>query len=446
VVKVAYRNGSDAVVSELIDRRPLSFVQVRLVILAALAGLIEGFDLQILALVLPELTKVMSTEIGSFGLALSASMLGIGFSGLFIAPLGDRYGRRRLIVIGSLTMGASAFACGFATSVEQLVVLRFMTGVGLGMIPPNNYALVADMLPFRLRLRAIAIVSGTFSMGSLLAGFVASDIIAWVGWDGLFFVGGGVTFLAAVILYFGLPESYAVLAARGDERGFRATLARLGIPAPLSFTAERSSASGALNVKRNFSVLLSPEHRRSTLLALGFWATNAMSYYMLVSWLPSLLSLLGWAPTDARKFGSIVWVGGALGGLLMAWGIDTMRRKHRIVVTSLLLAMGAILLFTVTPHERMTGAILIVLIGLGLGGVQDICGAVVTLFFPPQLRATAVGNISAVVRLGAAAGPALGGYMLVSGMSPNLVLLALIVPMTLTATFITILFRTKTEA
>src|SRR5512139_2779460 len=86
-------------IQDLIDSRPLSATQLFVIVACALSVVFDGFDLQVMALPVPALSKAWSVPPPPFSTALSASLFGMGLGAAFIAPLVDRFGRRSLLVI-----------------------------------------------------------------------------------------------------------------------------------------------------------------------------------------------------------------------------------------------------------------------------------------------------------------------------------------------------------
>jgi MFS family permease len=200
-------------IQDLIDSRPLSGTQLFVIVVCALSVVFDGFDLQVMALTVPALSKAWNLSPPQFSAALSASLFGMGLGAAFLAPLGDRYGRRAMLVLSLVAVGIGALACAAAQNVTQIAMFRFITGIGLGVSLPNAIALTADYAP---RARRSAIVTAMYcntATGALLAGLSAPWIVARLGWQGPFLVGGVLPIVAALLLLV-TPESLKFLLHR----------------------------------------------------------------------------------------------------------------------------------------------------------------------------------------------------------------------------------------
>src|SRR5687767_13411156 len=132
--------------SALIDERPVSWLQARTIFLCALVVMLDGYDIQAMALTVTVIANEWQVSPAEFSLALSASLIGIGIGSAFVAPLGDRWGRKPLILFSLLLLGISSCMTGFASSQFDLVFWRFITGIGLGGSLTNTLALTTDLM------------------------------------------------------------------------------------------------------------------------------------------------------------------------------------------------------------------------------------------------------------------------------------------------------------
>ena len=150
------------------------------------------------------------------GYVLSANNLGFMAGALLLSTLGDRIGRKRMILAGVALFGAFTLALAASSSFEAVLTFRFLSGVGLGGAVPNVVALVAEYAPTRRRATAVSLVFVAYTLGSAGAGVLASFVMAAHGWRFLFEVGGWASLALVAGLAFRLPESVQFHAARGD--------------------------------------------------------------------------------------------------------------------------------------------------------------------------------------------------------------------------------------
>ena len=134
-------------VDDLIDQQKLTSRSYVLLGLLLVALLCDGFDLQLLAFAAPRLAREWGIDPKDLGLVSSANLLGMMFGAMFLGRLGDTFGRKRVIVSGTILYACMSLACLLATTPLQLGVLRFLTGLGLGGVLPNVIAMSAEISP-----------------------------------------------------------------------------------------------------------------------------------------------------------------------------------------------------------------------------------------------------------------------------------------------------------
>ncbi|MGC1270277.1 MAG: MFS transporter, partial [Croceibacterium sp.] len=164
----------------------------------------EGFDIAAMSIAVPRLQGALGLAPASFGWVFTALLIGLGAGGALIAPLGDRFGRRALIVTGCLATGIATLATATATTITGFLLFRLVTGLALGACLPNVSALSAELAPDRMRATIMAVVSAGIPIGLALAGFLAPGIIAAAQWHGLFLVPGAFAVVLALALWLAL--------------------------------------------------------------------------------------------------------------------------------------------------------------------------------------------------------------------------------------------------
>jgi len=121
-----------AEIGQLIDNRKLSSLQITVLILSALVVWLDGYHIQSMALIVPTLSVQWSIKSADFSLVLTSALLGIAIGGAFLAPLGDRFGRRILLIASMAFLGLASIGASFAGNPTQLLIWRFLTGLALG--------------------------------------------------------------------------------------------------------------------------------------------------------------------------------------------------------------------------------------------------------------------------------------------------------------------------
>lgn len=427
-------------IGDLIDSRPISALQVYVIVVCAMCVVFDGLDLQIMALTVPALSKAWSLPPPSFSTALSAALLGMGIGAAFIAPLGDRFGRRTVLCTALLVMGLGALVCTTAETTTQFVIYRFITGIGVGGSMPNAFSLTADYLPRARRSALLTAMYCNTATGALIASFAAPWLIERFGWQGPFIAGGALPILGSILLLLTAPESLKfLLHRRPGHAGIARVLRRIApdVPAQAVYLQPPSQATAG-----TIRDLFTPRFRTRTLwLWLGF-AMNAFVLYLLVSWLPTLLTTHGWTSKQALYAAGFNQIGGIIGGISLATLMGRLGQERTLLVSYVLCA-GVLLAFLIAPSQFWTWGVLLLLIGLGIGGAQFAIPALGATYYPPAILSTGTGWASAIARIGAFVAPLLGGALLKEGFSASSVLALLAIPALTAAVAMYFLNRTR---
>jgi MFS transporter, AAHS family, 4-hydroxybenzoate transporter len=375
---------------------PLSALQIRIFVLCALIVLLDGYDLQAMGLAVPALARQWHLAPSAFTIAQSASLLGLGLGSAFIAPLGDRLGRKPLLLAGLAIILLTSLGAATATTPGRLAVWRLLIGLGLGVGQSNASALTAEYAPLARRATIMTLMGVCVALGGVLAGLTAPQVIAAAGAQGLFLVGAALPLLALLAAAAGLRESPAIGAARTPGSG------------------------GTL------LALLRPPYRERTLRLWLVYGLSAMLLYFLFSWLPVFLINAGWSPSQASHGIALLQFGGIVGSLVQAWLVDR-RRTITALVGGYGTTLVTALLFAI-PGSTPAWPVLLVLMGSGVAGVVMSIIALGAIFYPPQIRATGFGWAGAITRVGAVLGPLAGGWIIAAGVSSRATLGLVAVP------------------
>lgn len=370
-------------------------------LLCALVMCIDGYDLYALPLVVPHLSAQLGVPPQSFGVALSAVLLGLGLGAVLIAPIGDRVGRRPVILTASALMAFTSLGTAAGGTVTGFALWRLATGLSLGACLPNVTALVAELAPPGKSARTLTVVSMGISAGGIVAGLVAPPLIGAGGWQALFVAGGLATLALLGVLAWQLPESPTFRNRAQQPREKKNSIA--------------------------FVQLLSPPLLFSTVLFAGLYAVNALVLYYVTSWVPTILPLAGFSMDTASRFLSLIQFGGLTIGLGLSLLLDRGWAVPAIVGTYSSAVVALLLLGVVAPGLWSWGVLLLVA-GGGISAAHLVVMAVAVGFFPPHLRSSAIGIAVAVARLGAIGGPMLGGLVIGAGASTSLFFVLAVAP------------------
>ena len=394
-----------------------SALRWRVVILSALVCLMDGWDMVVAPIGVPLMAEDWSVVPEGFSIALSAAVLGSGLGAAFLAPLGDRFGRRPLVLGSFAAVGLSSLAIAWTTDVVQLAALRLVTGLGMGTSLANALALVSEYAHPQLRSRIVACVYAMSALGGVVGGIVSPLAIDWLGWRGIYLVGGGIPLLLLLPLVFGLAESRRFEALR---RG----------AAPSERAAAGDDVATSEGVARRLARLFSAPYWSATTLLWLLFLFSMFTNYIILSWLPTLMKLSGWSLEASVQAITAYSFGGLLGGFALGWLVDRGRTRFGLALGFATTGL-AVAALPVVPEHLAIWMGLIVAMGAGVVGVSFALAAVAAAVYPTALRASGIGAAAAVGRIGATLAPLAGGALLASGFSAVQILTGLVVPMAL---------------
>lgn len=334
--------------------------------------LLDGFDIQLAAFAGPAILKEWNLGPANLAPAVAAALIGMAIGAALGGVLGDRIGRRPAMILSVIWFGIWALASAHARDVNQLALLRLLTGLGLGAVVPAATALVAEGAPARIRTYAVTAVVVGVPFGGMLGAALASWLIPAHGWRAAFMAGGILPLMLAVLMWRFLPES------------------------PDFRRAPPSPGEG----------LLDPPLRRSAIgLSLAFLA-SMLALYACLSWIPVVLASVGLPQGDAIRGSMLFNLCGVAASFAGAW--LTMRIGSRGALLAGcglgLVGVGVWAALILTPGmsnpARLAG---VAAAGVGVGSLQVMLYGLATQVFPAERRAAGIGYAATFGRLGAIA-------------------------------------------
>jgi MFS transporter, AAHS family, 4-hydroxybenzoate transporter len=416
--------GADRIdLAELIDRSPVSAVQVCVTALCAAVLFVDGYDIQVMALAVPSLSRAWSLPPSSFGLALSAVVVGISAGSAIVGPLGDRFGRRTMLAATIALVGLTTGSTALATTPAQFVFWRLATGLALGAGIPSCAALTSEYAPLASRSFFMGLMNVASPVGAFSAGFIAPPVLAALGWRGTFLI-GGVGPLVLALLALLAPESLKFLLAR---RPTDARISRYLRRIAPDVDPERVRVNAIERPPRVSPLeLLTAALRARTLILWGMLALNLFNLYVLISWLPTLLERSGWGLSAALRGAVLIQGGGIVGGLLMARLMDRGATRPALV-GGFALSAASLVSFTWLSGPA-AWVVLLLLVGAGISGSQLSLNALCAAYYPPVIKATGVAWALMIGGLGSVAGPIAGAWLIDLGLTPTAILALLAAP------------------
>ena len=202
-----------------IDKAPISVTQYIVFAIAFMLNVVDGFDVVAMSVAMPSLTADWGISATEKGYILSAALIGMTLGAMFLAPFADKIGRRNILLIATVMIGVSMVVTGFIPqSVEWMIAIRAVSGLGIGIIFANSATIGAEFAPEKARNLVVTIIVMGYAAGATIVGPIANAIIESSGWEMVFVYGGLFTLLMTVVLYFYLPESIEFIATQqGNE-------------------------------------------------------------------------------------------------------------------------------------------------------------------------------------------------------------------------------------
>jgi AAHS family 4-hydroxybenzoate transporter-like MFS transporter len=372
-----------------------SSARLRVACLCAAVLLAEGYDIAAVGYAVPALVDAWRVPPAALTPALAAGNIGLLLGSLVAGLLGDRVGRKPVMIACVSAFGLFSLASALVASPAQLAAARVLTGLGLGGGIPLAIALAADFAPAIAKARFVLLASLGIPIGFALAGFLSGRLIGAFGWPAVFVAGGAAPLLLAPLLALRLPESVALRATAAPARGRVMALFRDG-----------RAASTAL-----------------------LWAINLLNLlvtYFLLLWTPAILHRAGASSSAAILATTAFSLGVIASPALMAPIVDRFGIER--VVTAALGA-GASCILAIGMFDPPFALVVALVFGAGIGGgAQGGVNALSGLSYPPSIRATGAGWALGFGRIGGVAGPVLGGALLAHGFSAPQIYAAAAVP------------------
>src|SRR5580704_16300586 len=181
---------------------------------------LDGFDTAAIGYIAPSLLTEWGLERSALAPVLSAALFGLAIGAILSGPITDRVGRRAMLNCSVAIFGLACVASSFSGDLSQLVIWRFITGLGLGSAMPNAVTMMSEFLPSRLRATLTNAMFCGFPLGAAFGGFLAAWMIPQFGWRSVLVLGGIVPLTLAVLIFALMPESvrYMVAHSRPADR------------------------------------------------------------------------------------------------------------------------------------------------------------------------------------------------------------------------------------
>lgn len=394
-------------VQALLNEHPISRYQWLVYALCFCIILLDGFDTAAIGYVAPSLLKEWGLTRPALAPVLSAALFGLAAGALLAGPLADALGRKRVLVGSVALFAVACLASAFSADLQQLTLLRFITGMGLGAAMPNAVTLTSEYCPERKRAMLTNLMFCGFPLGAAFGGFLAAWMIPAFGWRSVLVLGGVAPLVLVVALVVVLPESVRYMVFHGwSVDRIRRVLLRMGLTeaaaAPSFVLPETTAAAGQGTQQRGIRLVLSPAYRVGSFMMWLAYFMGLVIFYALMNWMPVLFKDAGLDPKTATLIAALFPLGG-VGAVFFGWLMD---RYNANRIIALGYGLTAVAIWAIGQSAGQIGLLVVVVFVAGtvMNTAQSSMPALAAAYYPTQGRATGVAWMLGIGRFGGIAG------------------------------------------
>ena len=381
-----------------------------------LIAVIEGLDIQAAGIAAAGVREHFGLDSSQLGVFFSAGILGLLPGALVGGRIADRIGRKTVLIWSVAVFAVFTLCTVWVNSFNSLLTVRFLAGAGLGAAMPILITLASEAVSPANRGRAVGLMYCGMPVGAAILSLVASTDFG-SNWKNIFYLGGLLPIIVVPVMLWLLPESKEYLKAK-----------------------DQASVSDAEAVPQgSFKDLFNAANLMRTVCIWISYFFTLMVVYIMLSWLPSLFTELGFTRKEGATAQFYFMVSATVGTIIL--GMLTDRWKKAYVI---LLMYGGILagLLALNAAGSLTQMYMAAaLVGAFVIGCQGVLYAFGGIVYPTEVRGTGIGVGSAVGRIGAMLGPAIAGALLTAGYGAAGVISAAIPCIIISAIFMLLLVR-----
>jgi MFS transporter, AAHS family, 4-hydroxybenzoate transporter len=414
-------------IGELLDKQKLSLFHLGTFLLCALIIVVDAADTGSANVAAPAILRAFPAERSVMGWVFAWGAIGVFFGSLIFGYIGDRYGRRVGVILSVLFYSLPALGTASAGSLEQLMIWRFVTGLGIGGAIPNTIALLNEAAPKRFRASFVVFAFLGYSIDTGSSGAVAGWFTPIYGWISVFVAVGIAGSLLVVLLYFRLPESlrYLVVTDPNSPVLLRRA-ARLfpdaGIGPDTRFVLVQEERAQKVALRELFA-----GHLKLTTPLLWFsYFAESFTYLGFTAWLSTIMETAGLSHSEAAFAFSYAGFGGIIVLLGMSRLLD--RFGPTASVFTAIIGISGMLTIGVPGLSVATYMLLAVIAHAFCAGTHNSLNSTVGMFYPTRIRGNGIGWATAMGRIGGTTGPLALGYIFSAKVSLDTVLYAVAGP------------------
>lgn len=391
---------------------PVGSFHKRLGILVTLITLFDGYDTFNPAYVIHYVMQPWGLAPAQAGFLISSGLVGFLIGAIGQGFVSDRFGRRGALIGGLWIVNVFTIATAlFAHDFWSFCLLRLLTGLGLGVLLPICATYINELAPRRVN-NAFSLwgVALGWSLGGMFAGLVGVFVTPLYGWPALYFV-GALSLPLTIAVQLSLPESPRFLAANRRFDELRALLTRIRPDRAARYAGSTFAISGETRRSNPLKTLLAPHYRRTSLT---IWLTAFLSLFSifgLTGWIPTVMMQRGETFAASFGFGALMQATSFIGGLALAVLVDRQPSASPRYLAIWWLVGGLAVISTVFVGGHFFNILIVAIAGFCIVGAQHVLNNFTASSYETGARASGVGMMLGVGRVGAILGPYVAGLL-----------------------------------
>jgi AAHS family benzoate transporter-like MFS transporter len=387
----------------------------------------DGYDIAMYGVGLPcmmkdlHLTPIQAGAVGSY------SLFGMMLGALILAPIADRYGRKKVLIVCMLLFSIFTLGAGIAPNLTWFTVMRFIAAIGMGALMPNLISMMTEYSPLKSRAIVVAAMYIGYAIGGILASLIGMYIIPITNdWRVLYYIGAfPLMTLPFFIKLF--PESLTYYLSIKNTGKIVEILNKVNPAGNYTEKDQFQFKTIDSGVKKSPVTKLFTNKRAFSTICIwaGVFCTLMMAYG-LNTWLPKMMQANGFSISSSLSFNLVLCVGQIVGSLGGGYFVEKIGHR-RVLVTMFFIGAVTFVLLSMT-HNVTALYILILLGGACTVGAMNLANPYITEFYPREIRATGMGYALGIGRIGSILAPTLVALILATGISPSLAFATFAVP------------------
>jgi MFS transporter, AAHS family, 4-hydroxybenzoate transporter len=392
---------------DAINNQRLSKTQWLIFIICFLVILSDGIDTGLMGYIAPVLIDDWGISKQDLRPVMSVALIGMCLGALAAGVLADYLGRKWVIIGSVWVFAAFTLLTAFAETLPEIILYRFLTGLGLGAAMPNAATLVSEYMPEKRRAWMVNLLFCALPLGMTLGGVISAYSLERYGWQSVLYIGAFVPAIVAVFAMVYLKESLYILYKRQQPEKIKIVIEQIQghkLSADTLFIT-REQATQSQPVQLVLGRFFWP--------SLMMWLCCFMSllvFYVFSSWMPTLLKEANYSPEQFSLLAAIFPFGGVMGTIIIGWCMGRFNPTLTVSISYLVSALLFLATGLVDQHLYLLG-LLIFCTGAGVVGAQSSLPALAAMFYPAACRGVGVSWMHGLGRLGAIMGAFFGALI-----------------------------------